>query len=163
MLKNIDLKVNNIIASGKNFTELSIVGKVLSIGNDEQEFEQIYCECEESFEWFFKDHYCGVPITRDSLLKAKFDENLFSYSKRINVTYSNWESIELVENNDKNGYWYLGFRQGDYVSKNQLHKNSYVFLRRDLQYIHELQQIYKFFTKEELDFDFLIQEEKEEE
>lgn len=156
MLKNSDLQVNNIIASGKEFKDTSIIGKVLSIGNDEQEFEQIYCECEESFEWFFKDNYCGIPLTNDILEKAGFEKQLVSYLKRIKVTYSNWESIELVENNDKNGYWYLSFRQGDYVDKNELHKNDFVFIRRDLQYVHELQQIYKFFTKEELNLDFLI-------
>jgi len=34
--------------------DLPIYGKVLSIGTEDQEFEQVYCECEESFEWAFK-------------------------------------------------------------------------------------------------------------
>jgi hypothetical protein len=51
MLKNSDIKVNNFIATGKEYNHsTSIIGKVLSIGNDDQEFEQVYCECEEAFE-----------------------------------------------------------------------------------------------------------------
>jgi hypothetical protein len=46
-----ELKIGNYIASGNVFKETSTIGKVLEIGNEDREFEQIYCECEESFEW----------------------------------------------------------------------------------------------------------------
>jgi hypothetical protein len=39
------------------------LGRVLQIGSLDQEFEQVYCECDESFEWFFRDNYFGVPMS----------------------------------------------------------------------------------------------------
>lgn len=72
MIQVNELRVGNWIASGKSFTNTSTIGKVLEIGNVEREFEQIYCECEESFEWFFKDNYCGIPLTPEILEKAGF-------------------------------------------------------------------------------------------
>jgi len=157
MLTNADIKVNNFIASGKEYNHATaIIGKVLSIGNDEQEFEQVYCECEEAFEWFFKDSYCGIPITFDILTKyCGFSKPMIGSYKRIKSTLAKWESIELSENNDGNGLWYVAFRQGDFEELNELHKNDFVFLRRNVKYVHELQIIYKFLTGEELEIDLL--------
>ena len=95
MLKNSDLQVNNIISSGTIFKDTSIIGKVLSIGNDEQEFEQIYCECSESFDWFFRDNYCGVPIQGEYLEKVGFERAILGYLKKIKVTYSLWEICRI--------------------------------------------------------------------
>jgi hypothetical protein len=157
MLKNSDIKVNNFIATGKEYNHsTSIIGKVLSIGNDDQAFEQVYCECEEAFEWFFKDSYCGIPITFDILVDhCGFSKPIIGSIKRVKMTFSKWESIELSENNDAPGLWYLSFRQGDYEELNELHKNDFVFLRRDIKYIHELQNIYFFLTGMELDINLL--------
>jgi len=72
-MKSNELKKGNWIASGTEFKETSAIGKVLSIGNDGCEFEQLEVECEESFEWFWKDNYCGIPITEDILPKIGFE------------------------------------------------------------------------------------------
>jgi len=157
MLTNADIKVNNFIASGKEYNHItSTIGKVLSIENDEQEFEQVYCECEESFNWFFKDSYCGIPITFDILVDyCGFSKPIIGSIKRVKITFANWESIELSENNDAPGLWYLSFRQGDFEELNKLHKNDFVFLRRDIKYVHELQNLYFFLTCKELELDLL--------
>ena len=58
------LMLGNIIQSGNNghYDSEGSVGVVLQIGSLDQEFEQVYCECEESFDWFFRDNYFGVPM-----------------------------------------------------------------------------------------------------
>ena len=157
MLTNADIKVKNFIATGKEYNHsTAVIGKVLSIGNVDQEFEQVYCECEESFEWFFKDSYCGIPITFDILVNyCGFEKPIIGSLKRVKTTFANWESIELSENNDAPGLWYFSFRQGDYEAKNQLHKNDFVFLRRDIKYVHELQNLYFFLIGKELELDLL--------
>lgn len=63
-MKENELRIGNYIQTANN-----IIGKVLSIGSEEQEFEQVYCECDESFEWFFKYNYFGIPLTDEWLLK----------------------------------------------------------------------------------------------
>lgn len=157
MLKNSEIKVNNFIASGNKYEHnTSVIGKVLSIGNAEQEFEQVYCECEESFEWFFRNNYCGIPITFDILVDyCGFSKPMIGSYKRVKTTFAHWESIELSENNDAPGLWYVSFRQGDYEAKNELHKNDFVFLRRDVKYVHELQNIYFYLTGKEIEIDLL--------
>ena len=69
MIKASELRIGNIIASGVVFSDTSLIGRVLSIGSLDCEFEQIYCECEESFEWFMRDNYCGIPLTPEILEK----------------------------------------------------------------------------------------------
>jgi len=66
------LLIGSYIANGKIYNpQTSAIGKVLEIGNEEREFEQIYCECNESFDWFFKDNYCGIPLTIEILEKCE--------------------------------------------------------------------------------------------
>lgn len=67
-----DLRIGNFIISGNNGTfdtDYLDYGKVLSIGQEDQEFEQIYCECEESFNWYFRDNYFGIPLTKEWLVE----------------------------------------------------------------------------------------------
>jgi len=77
-MKNTEIRIGNLIASGKEFNDkTSLIGKVISIGMEESEFEQVYCECEESYSWFFKDNYCGIPLTPEWLVRLgleKFDD-----------------------------------------------------------------------------------------
>ena len=147
-LKNNQIRVNNHIES----LQYNVIGKVLQIGNDDQEFEQVWCECTESFEWFFKDNYKGIPLT-DKILGdiLKFDKSPLGFCKQIKVTLAKQESIELSNNNDAEGLWYVGFRQGDNVNPNKLHENDFLFLKRDLKYLHELQNLYFSLTNEELE------------
>lgn len=148
-LKNHQIRVNNHIES-LNF---NVIGKVLQIGNNDQDFEQVWCECSESFEWFFSDNYKGIPLT-DKILAdiLKFNKTpLGGFAKEIKVTFAKQESIELSKNSDAEGLWYVGFRQGDNETTNTLHNNDFVFLRRDLKYLHELENLYFSLTGEELE------------
>lgn len=69
-----ELRVGNYVVAGNNGTlyKDGAIGKVLSIGSEEQKFEQIYCECDESFEWFFKDNYFGIPLNEEWIVKLGF-------------------------------------------------------------------------------------------
>jgi len=62
--------LHNIFSLSPCFdTDYLDYGKVLSIGQEDQEFEQIYCECEESFNWYFRDNYFGIPLTKEWLVE----------------------------------------------------------------------------------------------
>lgn len=77
-MKATELRIGNYITSGVNGIfnkDLMNTGRVLEIGLIDREFEQIYCECEESFKWFFKDNYFGIPLTEEWLLKFGFKEH----------------------------------------------------------------------------------------
>ena len=74
-MKATELRIGNYITSGVNGIfnkDLMNTGRVLEIGLIDKKFEQIYCECEESFEWFFKDNYFGIPLTEEWWFKFGF-------------------------------------------------------------------------------------------
>lgn len=83
-----ELRIGNLIASGTKYTDTSSIGKVLSIGVDDCEFEQIYVEQEESFDWFWKGNYCGIPLTEEWLVKFGFKDNGTMFSKPDNCVIS---------------------------------------------------------------------------
>lgn len=70
-----EIRIGNYIQSGNNgvFAGDGTHGKVLSINQEEVDFEQVYCECEESYDWFFKDNYFGIPLTEELLIKLSYD------------------------------------------------------------------------------------------
>jgi hypothetical protein len=138
MIKANELRLENYIKSGINgaYDEKGIIGKVLEIGNEERDFEQIYCECDESFEWFFKGNYFGIKLTEEWLLKFGFIDHgsCFNLSKR-----------EL-----------LGHDFGDFaVSKyddTQMkvwRGNRYIGVCH-IEFVHHLQNLYFALTGEEL-------------
>lgn len=128
-----EIRIGNIIISGNNgkYYEDGIIGKVLEIGNDEREFEQIYCECEESFEWFFKDNYFSIPLTKEWLLKLGF--------KIIRVT------------KEDNNIWRKDWTEGYFELEEII---SFFFgspiYSTEIKTIDHLQNLYYFVTCEEL-------------
>jgi hypothetical protein len=145
MLKNTDIKVGNWIGSGVKFEDTSLIGNVLEIGNDDREFEQVWCQCDESFEWFFKDNYCGIPITNDwHILLGGVKNGFNSYEYDI----SRFESGELK----------LSF-SGDYLIITEFDKDKkipndlIVLWNKDIKkefYVHEFQNLYKSITGKDL-------------
>ena len=86
ILKANELRIGNYITSGVNGVfnkDLMNIGRVVEIGNIDREFEQIYCECEESFEWFFKDNYFGIPLTDEWFEKWGFCKDGEYWSRGI--------------------------------------------------------------------------------
>lgn len=140
-LKNTDLRVGNYIKSG-------IIGKVLSIGNDEQEFEQVYCECEESFEWFFKGNYEGIKLSKDLLIKLGGIENGFKNIEFDISTFDNQYKKIVVSNNLD----YIFLREGS--SEKRIEDDLVVLVNLDMRedfYIHSFQNLYFILTGKELE------------
>ncbi len=149
MLTNKDIKVDNFIGIGKVYSDISGDYKVLSIGNDEQEFEQIYTEGEESFEWLFKDGYCGIPLSDDW-----FDKLLFSKQTGIMITYSfilidykgyddilkkmvyHYKEISLSKNNKDTYYVYI--REGYTDDRSD---DDIITFSNNYKYVHQVQQL----------------------
>lgn len=99
------LMLGNIIQSGNNGTYIDsgTVGVVLQIGQLDQEFEQVYCECEESFDWFFRDNYFGVPL-------SDYWFEIFGFTRMTESApaigdFSWWEDDQVTINNVYRGLW----------------------------------------------------------
>lgn len=94
------IRLGNYIMSGNNgnYCSSGLIGKVLEIGNDDREFEQIYCECEESYEWFFKGNYFPIPLTKEWLYVFGFKINRAT-KKNNNIWRREWTDgyFELEE------------------------------------------------------------------
>ena len=129
MLTNKQIRVGNIIASGVEFKTTSCIGKVLSIGNDEQEFEQVYCEENEAFSWFFKDSYCGIPINENILKFLGFEQK--------NETYTLGDCI--ISSQDEKFYY-----------------NIDKSFNKEIKFIHDIQNLYYLFNGKEINIDNML-------
>lgn len=72
MKKHEELRVGNYIFNGaedEDYDEtLGHWHQVRSIGNEDQEFEQIETETDQSFEWVFRDNWRGIPLSKEWVL-----------------------------------------------------------------------------------------------
>ena len=133
-----ELRIGNLIASDIRYNSTSIIGKVLEIGNNEREFEQIYCECAESFEWFFKNSYCGIPLTAKWLIKFGFIHVRGNIYKKIIHQMGTTELKALAVYLDENNYCVALV---DYYTG----KEKTELLHLDYQFVHSLQNLYYMF------------------
>lgn len=108
-----ELRIGNYISACQEYDidadqPLGYWYRVRSIGNEDQEFEQIEAETSESFEWIFKDNWYGIPITVEWLLKFGFERKgeALSFSKEQHtviiwptgtISYE-YNDIELLDN-----------------------------------------------------------------
>jgi hypothetical protein len=139
VLKASDLRLNNYIQSGNNGKYISdgIVGKILEIGNEERVFEQIYCECEESFDWFFKDNYFGIPLTEQWILKLGFTWSIphqAHYKEGFDYVIDFYETYPNVDG-------CLAF-----INKNHRSGDKLITVK----FVHELQNLHYVLTQREL-------------
>lgn len=157
MLKNQNIRVGNIIASGINFSDISTIGRILSIGNSEQDFEQIYCECEESFEWFFKDNYCGVPVSDEWMIKLGFKkhDSLILPSYYVDISYLEGD-FKIISATIEAGNQYVYIRHGE-MDKPREEDDLVCIFNSDINgkiYVHYLQNLYFILTGKDFQFDF---------
>lgn len=124
-----ELRLGNWINLGLR-DDIKNYGKVLSIGSVEQEFEQVYCECEESFEWAFKNNYCGIPLTPEILEKCGFDNDDNDFLKTIDERSSLHINLQkqrtLIESYDG------------------------IIKLNNIKHLHQLQNLHFALTEEEL-------------
>jgi hypothetical protein len=95
-----------------------------------------------------------LAIDTDILIGLGFEQVsgviLDSFFKQVKCTMAKQESLELSLNSDETGYYYVAFRQGDFTDRDLYHNNDLVLLRRDMMYVHDLQNLYNSLTKLEL-------------
>ena len=135
-MKATELRIGNYIVSGNNgkFDIDMGIGKVLEIGNEDREFEQIYCECEESFEWFFKDNYFGIPLTDEWFIKFGFYKDGEYWSKNIN----DYKYCFMWRDWAKNWAFYQEYTD----SPNKQDEGQKYPISFDIQYVHQLQNLW---------------------
>lgn len=159
-LTNKDIRVGNYITPGNNgvFRDDHLIYpvKVLEIGNDEREFEQIYCEDEGSFEWLFKGNYFGLPLREDILLRMGFVKDepagpgwyVFKY-----VAFEN-SGDSVVEK-------YLKHTVKIHINLNSFRANISnededglgASLKGKIEYVHQLQNLIFLMTGEDVEFE----------
>ena len=142
MLTADKLRIGNWIYLGNKYASYA---RVLQIGDLEAKFEQVYCECSESFEWAFNGNYRGIPITSEILEKCGFVKQGFGY----------WLSINTFSKGSK-----FLFFSGDYLYIQEGSKDMptpeddiVTLWNKDLKkefYLHELQNLYYLIIGEEL-------------
>jgi hypothetical protein len=164
-LKNKDLRVGNYIMSGNNgkFQEGGSIGRVLEIGNEDREFEQIYCECSESFDWFFRDNYFGVPIKPNVLEKMGFkpDKDGFSWY------CMEYEAFEDPDDELREMYLrhtvkiWINTESLECCITNTTEDEFGASTKQKIEYVHKLQNLIFSLTGEDIEFDLLdLTEEK---
>ena len=65
MLKNNELRIGNLV-------KWYDVSKVLELHSEKNKFDNVYIECEESFEWTEYNKLEPIPLTEEWLLKLGF-------------------------------------------------------------------------------------------
>ena len=133
ILRNSDLRIGNFIASGYSEETIDtwIIGKVITILSDDVEHEQIEVETEESFEWFFKDSYFSIPLTKDWLIKFGFTINRITKEDN-NIWRKGW-SDGYFELEEINSFFY-----------------GYPLYAIEIKTVDHLQNLFYFITKEDL-------------
>lgn len=132
MLTAKDIRVGNFICNGLKYDEYG-VGEVLEVGNEDREFEQIYCMCSESFEWFFKDNYCGIPLNDEWFKKLNFKKTISFY-----IEIDEEKLLEFAYNNDNSTNQYYAY----FRNKNKNGEDDFVLLRKNIKFVHEVQNLY---------------------
>lgn len=101
-------------------------------------------------EQFIADHitilmahnYSGIPLTEEWLVKFEAKRGIAFYWNIDKV-----KSLEIAINNDTAEIqWYVYFRnKGEKITQ-----DDFVLLRKDLKYVHQLQNLYYALTSHEL-------------
>lgn len=145
-----ELRIGNVLyakTQGLN----GIVSKIDNCSFNTREIHLTIKEADNDNWGFWVEELEPIPLTEELLLRCGFEAVKFSYIKRVKATHHKVETIELFVNTDKTmPYWYLHFRQGDDENRDNWHKSDFVLLRRDIQYLHQLQNLYFDLTNKEL-------------
>ena len=154
-MTNSDIRINNLIASGINFSDTSIIGIIRSIGNKDVNFEQIEIEGEDFFDWFFKDNYCGVPVKECLLEHSGFIkyESLLTTSFSISISRFK-DTYKVISITIEPGNQYIYLREGK--NDNRDEDDIITIFNGDVDgklYFHYIQNLYFILTGKELEID----------
>jgi hypothetical protein len=101
------------------------VSKVLELHSEKNEFDNVYIECEESFEWTEYDKLIPIELTEEWLLKFGFISNPYQDRYEKDIIRINCNKIK-------------GFTE------------LWIDGMPHIKYIHQLQNLYFALTGEEL-------------
>ena len=149
MVNEKHIRIGNYIAASanKDSKDTWVIGKVKTILSSDVDFEQVECECEESFEWFFKDNYFGIPMDSDWHKKFGVEKDGFD-SYRYKLPRKNNIDITIIFSGD-----YVMLMQGE--EGKPRHDVDIISIwnkdltRRDI-YVHEFQNLYFLLAGEEI-------------
>lgn len=116
-----------------NYVDFCGISKILELHSEIKKFDNVYLECEESFEWGEYERLKPIPLTEEILLKCGLKRALYDSSYELNDF-----SIFL----DKR------IRENIYIQCEKRNCNVLNGLRID--YLHQLQNLYFALTNEEL-------------
>jgi hypothetical protein len=149
MIKANELRIGNWINLSPH-EGIESFGKVLSIGQEEQEYEQVYCECKESFEWAFKDNYRGIPLSPEILSKAGFKNDMIEnpYFSGYSIDIGRGREIAVSNPGTPNEMVFLNEIEDSGERKVIVIRN---FDYDGKTYLHTLMNIYHALTGTEID------------
>ena len=121
-----------------NYVDFCGISKILELHSEKKQFDNVYLECEESFEWGEYERLRPIPLTEEILLKCGF--KLFSsgsYCKNLITDSCAYLAFDLKFNN---GFCWLNIQYGKVENTTKI----------SCSYIHQLQNLYFALTNEEL-------------
>lgn len=140
-IKETDIMIGNFFHVGSD------IGRVLIInGQREVKFDNVYLECSESFEWFEINSLKGIPLTEDILLKCGFEK------RNTDQIRYNRETIELThvefwdEDDDGNEVSFKEWKLSELYHSDLFYYKSFP----SIQYLHQLQNLFKALTQTDL-------------
>ena len=118
-----------------NYVDLCGISKISELHSEEKQFDNVYLEFEESFEWTEYNKLKPIPLTEEILLKCGFsivNENSAGkkYSYVIDGIFSQDFNLVLWKTTKNFGKIYRG--------------------NLEIKYLHQLQNLYFALTNEEL-------------
>lgn len=134
-----ELRVGNVVSCNEKIVAVSEISKSIA-----------WVESKNILTIVTLENLEGVEITEDVLLKVGFGKTI-GFFKTISPNIS----IELSENNDKSfPQWYCYVRN---LNNNSRLDDDFALIRKDLRYLHTLQNMHFDFCDEELDVTKLME------
>ena len=130
-----------------NWVEYAGKGKVLVI-NSEADYDNVYLECDESFEWTEFSRLKGIPITKEILDNSGIESILWNgVVKQYYIMVAGEHCALSLTFGEMKGF-------PDRLDKAMIgappHTSGSVYGTFDIKYIHQLQNIYYSLKGEEL-------------
>ena len=123
MIQNNELRIGNLV-------KWYDVSKVLELHSEKNKFDNVYIECEESFEWTEYNKLEPIPLTEKWLLKFRFEKSKRFELGELKPCYVIFSLAVMIRHNSFFVDWIGG--------------------NTELKYVHQLQNLYFALTGAEL-------------
>ena len=123
-----NLRVNELRIG--NLVKWYDVSKVLELHSEKNKFDNVYIDCEESFEWTEYNKLEPIPLTEKWLLKFRFEKSKRFELGELKPCYVIFSLAVMIRHNSFFVDWIGG--------------------NTELKYVHQLQNLYFALTGTEL-------------